>query len=206
MRRAPLHTLHSPSQLSLLKLIPNLQKFHHPTFNKKIPIHTVDLIYFNFVPGYYQSSHHSSKILLDINNFHCGPLASRLLNRPREGLWVYWATGTLDMKPVVRHRCQKRMKTALIEELQKRGFDKDGKCAVNGKASGAGKNGLYGTLSIGAHRALPLAKGGELRRQMGLMVQRLEDMCENQRIKRVNDEEREKAVGPRRGNYKRGTK
>lgn len=184
MLRAPSHTLHSPSQLSLLQLVPNLQRFHRPNCTKKIPIRTLDLMYFNFVPAY-QISSNSYRMLSDRKSIHCGPLASRLLDRPREGLWVYWATN-LETKPVLRHCCLRRMRSALIEELQKRGFDKDGKRAVNGKGRGAGKkNGLYGTLNIGAHQGLPVAKGQELRRQMGLIVERLEEMCENWRVIRA---------------------
>lgn len=65
-----------------------------------------------------------------------------------------------------------------MEELQKRGLDKDGKHAGNGTWRGAGKkNGLYGTLEMGAFETLAVAEWGEVRRQVGLMVETMEKMC-----------------------------
>lgn len=67
-----------------------------------------------------------------------------------------------------------------MEELQKRGFDKDGNRVGNGTERGAGKkNGLCGTLEMNAFPILAVAEGEQVRRQVGLMVETMEKMCEN---------------------------
>lgn len=68
-----------------------------------------------------------------------------------------------------------------MEELQKRGFDKDGKRTGNCTGRVAERKDLFGTLEIGANPALEQASGGEVRTQTRLMVERLEQMCEGWR-------------------------
>ena len=138
---------------------------------------TLNVIRFSFIPNY-NISHLGAKVLSDSREPLRVRVASRTLARSREGLWVYYSPAALlDRKAVVRHWCQRRVKTALLEELQKRGFDKDGKRAKHGMERGVGgKAGFCGTLEINLSPKIAVAEWGEVRRQVGLMVERMEEM------------------------------
>lgn len=71
------------------------------------------------------------------------------------------------------------MKSALIEELQKRGWDMDGKPLKTRMGYSAKRiSSLNGTLDIIAKPMVAIAEWTELQRQMGLIVEKLEEMCE----------------------------
>ena len=73
------------------------------------------------------------------------------------------------------------MRAALEEELQKRGFDKDGQCAGDGTGRGENhKSDLAVTLELSAFPALLVTKWSEVCRQAGLIAERVEKMCRNQ--------------------------
>lgn len=67
-----------------------------------------------------------------------------------------------------------------MEELQKRGFDKDGRHTGDGMGRGEGEESdLAGTLELIAHKGLLVTERSEVCRQAGLIAQRVEEMCRN---------------------------
>ena len=83
------------------------------------------------------------------------------------------------------------MRAALKEELQKRGFDKDGQCAGDGTGRGEkNKSDLAGTLELSAFTDLLVTNRSEVCRQAGLIAERVEKMCRNQ----TKSKERKKAI------------
>lgn len=90
------------------------------------------------------------------------------------------------------------MRATLEEELQKRGFDKDGQYAGDGTGWGEEKkkSGLAGTLELIGTERLLVMKRSEVCRQAGLIVERVEEMCRDPekskwepRIMDLNDKE-----------------
>lgn len=158
---------------------------HYSPSRRWIRIPTLKLVYFSFVSTYH-TSYASDRILATrVGEIH-NPMTSKLFSRPHEGLWTFYQGPLVPTFAVTRNRCWRRTRSALIEELRKRGWNKDGKRAGNGIGSGAGRiYGLYGTLDIIVKPAVAIAEWVELRRQMGLIVEKLEEICENRNGKRV---------------------
>ncbi len=90
---------------------------------------------------------------------------------------------------MVRNWCQKRVKNALLEEMRDRGYDKEGRRVGRNGELGKGKD-LVGSLELFGFEALVTAEWQEVRRQVGLVIERVKQMCEG--------------AGPENGKHGRG--
>lgn len=145
-----------------------------------IRIPSLTVMAFSFLPDYHVTNQTAS-ILKKRNNPFRDHLWSRTLARPREGLWVYYSCHMVKKRAVMREWCHRRMRAALKEELQKRGFDADGQFAGDGTGRGEkNKSDLAGTLELWAFTSLLVTKRSEVCRQAGLIAETVEKMCRDQ--------------------------
>lgn len=161
------------------KLLTNISQFRRPNANLYISIPTVYIMRVSFRPSYHVSRISNGILSSARHRLLYYRNASRLLARPQEGLWVYISGHMLEMKPAVKNHYQRRLRSALMEELRKRGFDKEGKRAKNGRQKWERlKNGLFGTLELSAYPQFADAKWDKVQSQVGLVVERMEKICE----------------------------
>lgn len=160
-------------------------------YTKYTGLPTVNILRFAFSPTFYYPSHSANLILSDLDNVRRERTKARLLARPRDGLWVTYSCNAFIKQSVVKSWCQRRLKRAVLEALRDRGYDRlgrrigtngngdrdrDGVVVVVVKEEEQGMN-LRGTLEINGFNNLALAEWKEVRRQIGLVVERVVLMC-----------------------------
>lgn len=157
-------------------------------YTKYTGLPTVNILRFAFSPTFYYPSHSANLILSDLDNVRRERTKARLLARPRDGLWVTYSCNAFIKQSVVKSWCQRRLKRAVLEALRDRGYDGLGRrigTNGNGDRDGVvviveeqeqGMN-LRGTLEINGFNNLALAEWNEVRRQIGLVVERVVLMC-----------------------------
>lgn len=144
---------------------------------------TVNILRFAFSPTTFYPSHSANLILSDLDNVRRERTKARLLARPRDGLWVTYSCNAFIKQSVVKSWCQRRLKRAVLEALRDRGYDKLGRRRIEKGKNGVvvveqqGKINLRGTLEINGFSNMALAEWEEVKRQIGLVVERVVLMC-----------------------------
>lgn len=153
-------------------------------YTKYIGLPTVNILRFAFNPNLYYPSHSANLILSDLDNVRRERTKARLLVRPRDGLWVTYSCNAFIKQSVVKSWCQRRLKRAVLEALRYRGYDRlgrrigtNGVAVVEEEEEEQGIMNLRGTLEINGFNNLALAEWKEVRRQIGLVVERVVLMC-----------------------------
>lgn len=133
-------------------------------------------------------SYAASIILKDTSHVLHAPTRQRyeaILNgqydKRQEGLWIVFNSNAIHSKRVVRTWAKRRVTRAVVEELQKRGFDKKGKKIVKvegGQLAAGASDVLVGTVGIEVLKKCVEAQYDEVQRQAGLMVQEILSICE----------------------------
>lgn len=77
---------------------------------------------------------------------------------------------------VVKSWNQRRLKRAVLESLREKGYDRLGRRVGTNGVVEQGKN-LKGTLEISGFNNMALAEWKEVRRQIGLVVEKVVTMC-----------------------------
>lgn len=125
----------------------------------------------------YHPSHIVASILADPYHIIRSRTASKLSARPRVGLWLQVSCNPLStQKAVVRVWGEKRTKHALQEEFQARGLNKNGT-----PLPGTVGKGIYGSLQLLPQKELLEVKFVEVKRQIKILVDWLEDQMEESR-------------------------
>lgn len=144
-------------------------------YTKYIGLPTVNILRFAFSPTFYPS-HSAHLILSDLDNVRRERTKARLLARPRDELWVTYSCNAFIKQSVVKSWNQRRLKRALLEALRDKGYDRLGRRVGTNGVVEQGKN-LQGTLEINGFNNMALAEWKEVRRQIGLVVEKVVTMC-----------------------------
>lgn len=144
-------------------------------YTKYTGLPTVNILRFAFSPTFYPS-HSASLILSDLDNVRRERTKARLLARPRDELWVTYSCNAFIKQSAVKSWNQRRLKRAVLEVLRDRGYDRFGRRVGTDGVVEQGKN-LQGTLEINGFNNMALAEWKEVRRQIGLVVEKVVLMC-----------------------------
>lgn len=144
-------------------------------YTKYIGLPTVNILRFAFSPTFYPS-HSANLILSDLDNVRRERTKARLLARPRDELWVTYSCNAFIKQSVVKSWNQRRLKRAVLESLREKGYDRLGRRVGTNGVVEQGKN-LKGTLEISGFNNMALAEWKEVRRQIGLVVEKVVTMC-----------------------------
>ena len=94
-------------------------------------------------------------------------LQQRHKERDKDTLWLAVTASTMNSRKILRSKCVRRMREAFHEEMKERGLRPDG------RTLGEGQPFLVGSLEIYAKQPLLDVNHGEVRMQMGLIIDRL---------------------------------
>jgi hypothetical protein len=147
---------------------------HYPTVFK--------VSYQHFVATFtrkHKPSHAAELVLSDkTHTLHERSLA-RFLALPRDMLWMRASTHMISTNIVVRKRFRRRLEGALYDALRDIGLDVKG-ILWRGNRAGMSKQpeekkreGLTGTVELSAQQSLMLAEWGEVKKQVGLVAEKL---------------------------------
>lgn len=144
-------------------------------YTKYIGLPTVNILRFAFSPTFYPS-HSANLILSDLDNVRRERTKARLLARPRDELWVTYSCNAFIKQSVVKSWNQRRLKHAVLEALRDKGYDRLGRRVGTNGVVGQG-NYLQGMLEINGFNNMALAEWKEVRRQIGLVLEKVVMMC-----------------------------
>jgi hypothetical protein len=118
----------------------------------------------------YHPTHATHLVINDKrNNFHL-PTLARYASRPKVGLWWNVTSNTMaGKKVVVRRWSARRLRNAIVEALEERGFDGEGKRLVGGN--------LTGTLQVRALQGIVQAKFEAVKKEAGCLVEHVMEVC-----------------------------
>ncbi len=103
------------------------------------------------------------------NNDHL-PTLARYASRPKVGLWWNVTSNTMaGKKAVVRRWSARRLRNAIVEALEERGFDGEGKRPVGGN--------LTGTLQVRALQGIVQAKFEAVKKEARCLVEHVMKVC-----------------------------
>ncbi|KAG6991183.1 hypothetical protein G7Y79_00055g089590 [Physcia stellaris] len=150
---------------------------------------TISLLWYNYVHFYQHNPTRDHSVNPQV------PSTMRRTKRPKEGLWWNVTANTMQGKSVVRRWAQRRLRVALLNALERKGWDgrgmvkaerevrlddQDGKTG-KAKKEEKEKRDLVGTLQVHALSQILQASGDQVKREaevlIGIIGRKVEEDC-----------------------------
>lgn len=187
--------------IPIITMGPRMQAHYYPRYTS---IHTLDICRVSISPAH-KLPHGASYMLAD----HTHPLYPKIRHRygdvlkgqhdkRKEGLWLMCSSNMLQRERVVRSWARRRVQQAVVEDLERRGFNNRGQplkiaetthCYTLGTSSPNNKrtrtavdtrrHGLIGTADVHVLNKAVEADYQEVQRQAGLVVNEIIKICGN---------------------------